>query len=694
METYIKKVLIMVLLAVFTFTGCSNKKDKDNKGIIDDSIMEKYEDGEFETDKDYFSYNINTDIFTVDDSGNVYAVNTEPVQNDTEQDENEDAAITFLHKIACYDLNGELIKEYNETAGCGSARTVSYDNGKLYMSVPEANGMSNIEGVYSLDIESGEFKKIAAYEAITRISYMVADNGMIYCIGINSELIDKEYDECDEAPYYSYGGQCFFRFPAEGGDMEILDIEFPITCQGTGNGVIAVYAYNEQEGYQIIKYYTKENKAVTICNKNLGDDAAICMYNAEAIFCNNTVSYGGISCLDLNDVNKEAQLIEGKTTKHYYYKNGILFYYNWGNKSVEYIKVSSYLKNNVTINYILSDSGLELPYGCGYNMNTARLDTEAFALKVLAGDKDYDLCLMHSSQETADNIRKNNMFYKLNDVEGVNEYINACFPAIKEAALDENGDIWMLPVSIAIPSVIYNKEQCEKDGVVINDGMTLMEFEQMVEEAALKKPSYVDLPRDIILEELFSQYFYEYDSADTEFFRNAAQVFYKHYNENEERGWQTEALNTLRRRGESDFYYINEKYRADFILDASYIGENSNYGIKSLPNIDGNGNPAAYCVFLAVNPESAQLDETLSYISDLCKYLMEKKDMFLLKDKSMYTDNYFINDLYEAHMNMNIIFNIPDDIYMYDFNNYIDGETDLETMIMEIDRKYKTYLTE
>ena len=59
-----------------------------------------------------------------------------------------------------------------------------------------------------------------------------------------------------------------------------------------------------------------------------------------------------------------------------------------------------------------------------------------------------------------DFVEKNKgSFYPLNKVPYVKEYIDGCFPYIRDAATDEDGNIRMIPIDISIPIIIYQEEE-------------------------------------------------------------------------------------------------------------------------------------------------------------------------------------------------------------------------------------------
>ena len=100
------------------------------------------------------------------------------------------------------------------------------------------------------------------------------------------------------------------------------------------------------------------------------------------------------------------------------------------------------------------------------------------------------------------------------------------------------------------------------------------------------------------------------------------------------------------------------------------------------------------CTFFAVNPQSSDLEATLSYLSTLCYYLMQQKDTFLLKDKIMYIDTPFMQECYDLYKNGEIYFAIKKKVYTTIFEQYLEGELELEEAIEEMERKRKIYVEE
>ena len=62
------------------------------------------------------------------------------------------------------------------------------------------------------------------------------------------------------------------------------------------------------------------------------------------------------------------------------------------------------------------------------------------------------------------------------------------------------------------------------------------------------------------------------------------------------------------------------------------------------------------CIFLCVNPNSENLKNTLSYISNLCLYMMQQKDNPLNKNSE--------SVLKEIYKNGAVVFEMPSNVFL------------------------------
>ena len=92
------------------------------------------------------------------------------------------------------------------------------------------------------------------------------------------------------------------------------------------------------------------------------------------------------------------------------------------------------------------------------------------------------------------------------------------------------------------------------------------------------------------------------------------------------------------------------------------------------------------CLFMCVNPNSDNLDETLEYISDYCAYMMQNNKNLLLKNND--------SNFKEIYENGEIVFEIPLDVFWNSYLDYIRGKQGYEKMVTDVNSKVNMYLNE
>ena len=135
-------------------------------------------------------------------------------------------------------------------------------------------------------------------------------------------------------------------------------------------------------------------------------------------------------------------------------------------------------------------------------------------------------------------------------------------------------------------------------------------------------------------------------------------------------------------------------YHEDFSDKSLRLGNSDIIGVTNIPRISEEIGNVGVLTFLAVNPQAENLEVTLDYISDFCKYMLTQKDTFLLADESTYTDIPFIKGVYEVYKEGALFFRMDSEVYADAFWDYLEGTMELEEMIEEIERKKEIYLGE
>ena len=375
-------------------------------------------------------------------------------------------------------------------------------------------------------------------------------------------------------------------------------------------------------------------------------------------------------------------------------RDGYIYYlnrygYSANLNKIERIKQSDFLKDNTPIKLLAADWFSYIPFGCGRTVVESRLSKDEFALTVLSQDRSFDACVLSSSQDFSQNFCDHGSFYALNDVPGVAEYVDRCFPALREAVTNEDGEIWALPLSLNVPCAIYNTENCNAAGFSPS-GLTLEEL--IVETGKL----YASDPtrRDICIfsNEAIPLLLRRELSGETDVLDRAV---------------LTEKLKFIKSEMSSELFGIEVSIASNNNIFYNFgvnmltmLADNKQKQLEFMVN--GNvraadlfeGTNPADCVFLCVNPSSDNLSATLEYVTALCGYRSSKMNDFMLDDKGLYSDSPYIEELFEIYRNSEVFFRIPDEILLEPVKQYRTDALSLSDLISEADRKLSAYLNE
>ncbi len=588
-------------------------------------------------------------------------------------------------QISIYDLEGNCLEQTIVNCGSGSVIALEEKDGILYALCYDT--------LCTIDTNTWEAEELYTFHSFSSISNMVLLGDYCYILGIVSNPPVKNYDLPNKDMEYEYRGETIARVNIIGEEkvLEKMQVEFPILIAKKNEDSMLVYSFDEEQGFVFLEFVSSLGTLTQIGQKETVTplSALTSCENGYLFFKNSKLYYGVVEGV-------EAELPSNLTGSfaNLNYEQGFLFIKEY-EKELKRIYLIEYLHDNETINVLLPTDmqyNTDKPNGCGYLVKETEVSHEEYALKVLAQDTDFDLYILSSRDNYSYNLKKNGAFLPLNEVEGVQEYLDACFPYVKELATNEEGDIWMLPVGLAIPGIIYNKEYCEEQGVDFTQ-MDFAEFLEFTEEMEQSSPEETAISFFVAEEELLGQYLQVYDSFDTEVFRKYAKLFQEIYEETEEE-WLLNWTQVTEEGENPKFYYEYRLYRYTLLQDAIRLGDSKEFGVMGVPAMEGSDGNVGTVTYVAVNPKSENLEATLDYITSLCNYLMEQKNSFMLVDKSTYTNTPFYDDLYELYANGIVRFDMDSNVYSETFASYLEGELELEEMITEIERRRLVYLGE
>lgn len=183
---------------------------------------------------------------------------------------------------------------------------------------------------------------------------------------------------------------------------------------------------------------------------------------------------------------------------------------------------------------------------------------------------------------------------------------------------------------------------------------------------------------------VFQQYFKRYTSVNQELFRKNMEAL-KQLDKNI---W----LTSYREDKKYLFYY--ERYMNDYTNKAykeRYYGEDAK--IYPMPKLSAGDVNTAFCIMLAVNPESDRLKETLDFIEDYAAWRMKEEAPPFFKEP-IPVEGSFEAEIYTLYENGEIAFGIDSDVYSEGLEEMLDGQKDMEEYIRTTERKLKIYFGE
>lgn len=607
-----------------------------------------------------------------------------------------------------HDKDGVLL---SETAfSYNGVKDIIHRDGRLYIAYSGYNeGYGSGVFVDEMDISTGEtsvFCHIPQLSDIKAISF------------VGEELVAVGYDPAKTALKcgYMWAGMRGVASVAEAveyagtaifacADGEVAEIatDFPFEADSAGDKLL-IYGCHSENGYYLRTYSGGELSEPVYTNQ-LGKIKSFAAFGGDSYVTqssnrsHDTLLAGNTS--DGSAAEIFPNVFVGGSFREIKTAGDYCWIRNSDSWVVERLRLSAYYKGNQQIKLLCSEYAYgHEPFSCGYNILQTIPSDDELALKVLSQDSDYDVCYVNSRDSIAGSLRDKGSFYPLNDVEGVQEYLDVLFPYLKEACITEDGEIWCIPVDIDGEVHFYNEENIAKTGFDLTQ-MDMTEYFDYVDymkenglSAECCRNSWMLVQTSLL------KYLAEQDSFDTAEFREMAELIRTRFNIMNEDGSQNN----------SDIVHLTSAMQLEF-LDNNI---DSLYSDMSLLNIDGrgyylwtddtraapfpayspNGKSLVHVMFVAVNPATDNLDAALDYVSAMTKYIRTQNDTFMLSDRAMYTDIPCAQDMYDIFADGVVGYAYPAELYDSDFKRYLSGQISIDEYITEADRKLSAYLNE
>ena len=599
-------------------------------------------------------------------------------------------------------LDGTIVQSYQVSE---IITRLCVAEGQIYFlcDISDEVGDINKSLFYRYDKDTQRSELLGSSDVYRRISKLEAANNRLYFIGIHPDYIDIEYSLASVEDRFTYSGERIACLDPATGVIDELPLDLPIAFAKAPDNNLLIYAYDEQKGYYFTVYNTGSKSFSEKIYHNLGDIMTFDVYNQDYDFMFLNLQKSGsrftLTSASLSPDKGTKELIQHFPLSAMFNivcRGDYTYCLDSENKNIIRIRNSSYLKSNKQIVMYSSITFWHAPFGCGYNIKQESLSDEELALALLSQDPGFDICGISSWQDISANIRNKGSFYPLNDIKGVKEYLDQCFPYVKEAATNADGDIWMLPIYVDIPCLLYNNSFCQSKGIEISNSMTMNQLLDTINKVnnddSLK--AFYNFNNLAFTKNIFYQYLRSHSSFNTDLFRSLAlsgkSIF--NYAKNITNGGPNVYLNLSS--NNNDFMYL-------FVNDHDYplmLSSNTVINAARIPDITdddaSSARNAGTCYFLTVNPASKNLMETLQYISSLSKYLLSNNGYLMLKDRTLYSETAVMDDLYEIYENGCIEFTYPNELFIDIYEKYLTDEMDLESFILEADRRLDTFLNE
>jgi len=674
--------VLLFLIAVFFLHGCSNKRKEvhiDNK------------------EPDYFVYPLPYfhEYFYVDDEGVLYYPTEKKLEDYIEIDGAYTNVVSTLNIV---NPLGNTIKTL-DLPFLISGKFQIIENILYYFDWFTDLDYNPVLFVGTYNLEDESMQRLVILEDVHIIKNFEVTSQGIYIMGEDRRLSDKSYSLADPMDSFFYSGECMVYIDLDSLSVTRLDVEFPISFSATIEEKALVYAYDEEKGYYFVKCDGRTNQASEKMYKNLRNlRAFVCGKEKDMFFYQySTLIDDSIAALSTSK-NERWDLLSNVWVDFSYAQlsGDYLYYKNYKNdKKIERIRYEDYMNGNKTINIISTYMEAYMPFGAGFKLSREYPSLEAFSLAVLSNDSNFDLAFLHSSQDISENIRNKGSFYPLNEVKGVKEYLDTLFPYIKEAATTEDGNIWMIPINVDITFLIYDKENCKDAGFDFSKNINIIEFSDIMrsireDDILREKVSYSEYP---FIDTVFASYMREYRTFDSKLFSLLAKEVkdvFNPYNENpmymnihvERELFEKNKNKPLFALNNS--FYMFERYQSSFspLLEAS-----------KFPVVGDNTKSVATTLFLIVNPASKNLEETLTYIGKLCDNLMQSDSTKIFRNNAVFESD-LEKEIHKIYEDGEIVFTLPEELYMDSFYDYMRGKIELSEMIKESNRKLNIYLKE
>ncbi len=319
---------------------------------------------------------------------------------------------------------------------------------------------------------------------------------------------------------------------------------------------------------------------------------------------------------------------------------------------------------------------------------------DEIGFNALTNNSNWDICYLNSSYSSSDYVKKLGIFYPLNELENTKDFLDASFDYVKNAAINKNGDTWMLPFKTKINTIIYNEENVNSYGAAFSKSQNIYE----VIDNLLMLIQDVDLTKHIIstrAEEFYEPIFMQLtNSTDTDISTKLSE-FCSYFMNILNSDGSTIHDNILFNSNIYDFPVYH-----DFNTELLYTGIDNDfiyydlmqspYKIIGIPPLFSD-KYSATCDFVFINPKSKNIEYAKKYVEEIAKNCIIDESSLMLKDPYIYMDLNSQEELLDILNNTEIVFNTPYNICEDVFYDLLRGDITATRMAGKIEHNLSLY---
>ena len=499
------------------------------------------------------------------------------------------------------------------------------------------------------------------------------------------------------------------------GEFAVLSIENPVAVTSGKEGEYWIEAYDDN-GFYFQKYSTDTDSYSEQYRAHFAEELSDITYEPEE---NAIYGYIPAEFQYARLVPEQAEVAARFPAQRLYtYESNMmmagerLFVADTTLGNIYSFEPLSYVEDNTPLKGYVLDLA-HVPDWSGYNIDLEELSWDELALKVLAGDSDYDFVVLNTDMPEAIAIRDAMAYYPIPE-ERIARYLQECYPFVKEAA-SYRGDIWMLPVNLYAAGIVYREDTLAEYGIHMEDIRTyeeLCEAAGMLYEAGQSDRYEVRHPSAALLKEYIRLHKKEGTvEFDTEEFRRLLDFLkgeygigadfrnsYIHINfmdyqefynmdiddlERQELIWST-FLNTICFEQVTGYNWDYEKYEGK-----------EGFHVCGIPTFSGEeGTYPVLADIIIINPNAPNLEAVLDFVEDMSENYIAASGRHLSAEESMYGADIFSREVYALYSRGEIDFALPDALFTSYYSYIAGGITDKEAVIKELNRTVNMYFGE